>query len=315
MAAAAKKPLVLLWGQDSFLLREAAFELLGNVRPTEVDANEWQGGETSDLATPSLFGEERALLVTDARKLPEQGVREIAAYSVAPAPDAVLILLVEVGERGKPAAALTKLLKEHGEVREVAVDRKSLGKWVADRAKKKHVQIKPDAIQALVEALGEQPAVLDQALEQLAAAFPGTALTKKEVAQQFRGLGEQRMWDLCDRAFGKDLQGSMRSLASLMDVREDLSLPILGALASRIRDLLKVKALPESAPPAEIAKAAGLRFDWQGRKYRDQARAFTMEELIDLHGEIVEADRVLKTGSAGDVVLPVLISKMAAAAG
>ena len=37
-----------------------------------------------------------------------------------------------------------------------------------------------------------------------------------------------------------------------------------------------------------------------------------MEELIDLHGEIVEADRVLKTGSAGDVVLPVLISKVAA---
>ena len=311
----AKRPtLVLLWGRDPFLLREAAFELLGGVRPTEVDANEWQGGETADLATPSLFGEERALVVTDCRKLPEHGTRELAAYAAAPSPDATLVLIAEVGERGKAPAALVKLVKDHGEVREIAVDRKSLGKWVADRAKRKHVQIKPDAIAALVESLGEQPAVLDQALEQLGSAFAGGPITKKEVLSQFRGLGEQRMWDLCDRAFGKDLDGSMRSLASLMDTREDLSLPILGALASRIRDLLRVKALPESAPPAEIARAAGLRFDWQGRKYRDQARAYTMKELVELHGEIVEADRVLKTGAAGDVVLPVLISKVAAGA-
>jgi DNA polymerase III delta subunit len=195
------------------------------------------------------------------------------------------------------------------------VDRKSLGKWLAERSKRKRLQIRPDAIAALVEALGEQPAVLDQALEQLGSAFPGAAISKKEVAAQFRGLGEQRMWDLCDRAFGRDLDGSMRSLASLMDTREDLSLPVLGALASRIRDLLRIKALPESTPPAEIAKAAGLRFDWQARKYRDQARAFSMRQLVALHGEIVEADRVLKTGAGGDVVLPVLISKMAAGAG
>src|SRR5205807_84584 len=220
---------------------EAAHDLLGDVRPTEVDAAEWQGGETEDLATPSLFGEARALIVTNCRKLPEHGVREVAAYAASPAPDATLILLAEVGDRGKAPAALSKLLKERGEVREVAVDRKSLGKWVADRAKGKQLQVKPDAIAALVDALGEQPAVLDQALEQLAAAFPGSAITNKEVAQQFRGLGEQRMWDLCDRAFGRDLDGSMRSLASLMDTREDLSLPILGSLASRIRDLLRVK--------------------------------------------------------------------------
>ncbi len=44
---------VLLWGEDDFLLREAALELLGDLRPTEVDAAEWQGGELQDLATPS----------------------------------------------------------------------------------------------------------------------------------------------------------------------------------------------------------------------------------------------------------------------
>ena len=60
---------VLLWGEDPFLLREAALETLGEVRATEVDAAEWRGGETADLATPSLFGDARALLVIDCRSL------------------------------------------------------------------------------------------------------------------------------------------------------------------------------------------------------------------------------------------------------
>ena len=68
-------PVVLLWGEDGFLLREAALELLGDLRPVEVDGGLWQGGETADLATPSLFGERRALLISDAKALPEEGVR------------------------------------------------------------------------------------------------------------------------------------------------------------------------------------------------------------------------------------------------
>jgi len=59
----------LLWGEDPYLLRERALELVGDRRPTEVDANEWRGIELQDLATPSLFGEPRALIVTGAGAL------------------------------------------------------------------------------------------------------------------------------------------------------------------------------------------------------------------------------------------------------
>jgi DNA polymerase III delta subunit len=47
----------LLWGEDPYLLRERALELVGDCRPTEVDANEWRGSELQDLATASLFAE------------------------------------------------------------------------------------------------------------------------------------------------------------------------------------------------------------------------------------------------------------------
>ena len=68
-AMAALGPVTMLWGEDAFLLREAALAMLGDIQATEVDAAEWEGGELQDLATPSLFGEPRALLVTDCRSL------------------------------------------------------------------------------------------------------------------------------------------------------------------------------------------------------------------------------------------------------
>jgi DNA polymerase III subunit delta len=306
---------VLLWGEDPFLLRDAVHGLLGDARPTEIDAADWQGGETSDLSTPSLFGEARALVVTDCRRLPDDAFREIGAYLDSPAPDAFLVLIAQVGDRGKAPAALAKLLKDRGEVREVAVSRKDLSKWVVERAKGKEMKIRADAATALIEHLGESPAVLDGALDQLGAAYPGAQVTKDLVLTQFRGLGEQRLWDLCDRAFGQDLAGAERSLASLLASGPDASLAILGGLASRLRDLLRVKAVPDSAPAAEVARAAGLRFDWQGRRYREQAKRFGPEDLVRLHEEVVEADRAMKSGASGDVVLPVLVAKVASVGG
>jgi DNA polymerase-3 subunit delta len=302
----------LLWGEDPFLLREAAAELLADVQPVEVDAAEWRGGETSDLATPSLFGERRALLVTDAKSLPPAAVAELEAYLAHPAPGATLVLLAVVGERAKAPAALAKLVRPVGDVREVRVARRDLPGWVARRASIRRVRLAPDAATALVSSIGEDPASIDQALVQLSTAFPEQRVTTDLVARQFRGLGDQHTWDLCDRAFRKDLPAAMRSLRALTESRAD-PLMILGAIAARLRDLVRVRALPERMPMSDVARAAGLRFEWQARAYRDQARRFTLGQLVLIHDEVVEADRLLKSAGAdaAGVVLPMLVARIA----
>ncbi len=306
-------PVHLLWGEDDFLLREAALEILGDVRPREVDGAEWQGGETADLATPSLFGEPRGLLVTNAKGLPDEGVHELGRYLEAPDPDAPLVLLATVGERAKAPAALAKLVQAVGSVVEVRVARKDLPSWLARRATAKGMSLAPAGASALVDVLGADPAAVDQALEQLGSAFPGERVTAELVAKQFRGLGEQHTWDLCDRAFGRDLPGAMRSLRTLLDARDE-GLMILGALAARLRDLMRVRSLPERTPPAELAKRAGLRFEWQARRYRDQAKRFTLEELVQAHERVAWADRALKSGATDDVVLPIVVAAIAGGA-
>ena len=310
---AAEPNVLLLWGEDPFLLREAATEALHGVHPAEVDGDEWVGGETSDLATPSLFGEERALLVNGCRHLNEAASRELAAYLASPAPDARLVLLCQVAERGKPPAALLKQVQPVGKVVQVAVARKDLPSWLVSRAERHGAKVAPDAARAMVEVLGEQPAALDAGLEQLARAFGGGRITREQVESQFRGLGEQKVWDLCDRLFERDAARAVRSLRSLLEAREE-PLMILGGVSSRVRDLIRVKALPDRTSPAEAAKEAGLRFDWQVRRYREQARRFTMAELVAIHARIAQADRELKSGATGDVVLPVVVTEIASPA-
>jgi DNA polymerase III subunit delta len=302
---------ILLWGEDPYLLRLAAADVLDGVDPREVAAPEWSGGETSDLATPSLFGGRRALLVTDCRALAPEGVRELAGYLSAPDPDATLVLLAVVPERGKAPAALAKLVKPVGEIREVRVARRDLPAWVVARARSHGADIEPAAAPVLVGILGEEPAALDQALAQLATAYAGGRISEEMVSAQFRGLGEQHMWDVCDRAFGRDAAGAMRALGSMLEQRDD-PLKILGGIASRVRDLLRIRSLPDRMPLEDVAKAAGLRFDWQARRYRDQARRFTVEELVAVHARVAALDRALKSGADGDIAMPMLIADIAA---
>jgi DNA polymerase-3 subunit delta len=305
-------PVRLLWGDDPFLLREAALAALGNLEhPAEADAQAWQGGELQDLATPSLFGEPRGLLVTCLRAPSKEVLGELATYLAAPDPAAALVITCEVGERAaKAPAALTKLIEPFGEVRKVAVDRKGLEAWLLDRAKASQIDLAGPAARALVDTLGEDPGQLAAALDQLADAFPGQSITKEQVAKQFRGIGEQKVWDLCDRAFSKDLPGAIRSLRSLEEGRDE-PLMLLGGIAGRLRDLIKVREQPDGLSPRDLAAAAGLRFDWQARRYRDQVRNFSMPELLRLHARITETDRALKSGSTGDVVMPALIAEIA----
>jgi DNA polymerase-3 subunit delta len=301
----------MFWGEDEFLLRLAALAYLraADVRTKEVDAREWQSGELSDLATPSLWGERRALLVTGCQGLPEAGLRELRAYVEAPSPDAVCAL-TQVS-RGKGPPPLAKSVQAGGGlVRQVAVKRQDLPRWVLERAQARGVQLSPPGAAALVGTLGEDPGTLDQAVEQLAGAFGGRAVGPDEVHAQFQGLGEQQVWDLCDQAFSGRLPDALVTLRILLDARQD-PLLILGGIASRLRDLLKVRSLPERMPPAEGARAAGLRFDWQYRRYREQATRSTPEALVALHEQVVRADRALKGGAPGDVVLSALVAAMA----
>jgi DNA polymerase III delta subunit len=306
-------PVLLLWGSDSFLLREAGREAFGHIEPTVTAGTEWRPGCTADLATPSLLGEARGLLVTEADALPDEALDEVTRYAATPGGDALLVLCWVVGPRAKgPPKGLLTRLGDGVEVRRVAVERRDLPRWVLARARRRGIRATPQGASSLIQTVGEDPSGLDQAVEQIAGSHPEDGLTPDAVAAQFRGFGDRRTWELCDAAFTGDAPGALRALAGMLHAGEE-PLMILGGVASRMRDLLRVASLPPRTPLGEVARAAGLRFDWQARRYRDQARRFAPAQLRALHAAVAEADGLIKQGGAGDVILTMVVSRIASA--
>jgi DNA polymerase-3 subunit delta len=304
----------LLWGENEFLLREAALASFGPDRPQVVDALDWRPGLVADLSTPSLFGEDRGLVLTSAEDLPEDALAEVARHAPDPPPRTRLVLAAVVGSRAKgPPRALSKAVGSGAEVRRVALERRDLPGWVRGRTRDLGLKADGRGITALIETVGEDPAILHQAIRQVAAVNPPGGLTEESVAAQFRGFGDRRVWEVCDAAFSGNARTALRSLAGMLEAREE-PLLVLGGIASRLRDLIRVRSLPPGMSQAQVAKAAGLRFDWQARRYVEQARRFAEEDLAALHADVVEADRTLKQGGAGDVVLSIVVTRIAAAA-
>jgi DNA polymerase-3 subunit delta len=301
-------PIRLLWGEDSFLVREAAMEALGGVQAREVDGADWSGGETADLATPSLFGEPRALLVTNCQDLTDEGLRELRAYVLSPSPDATLVV---TGRGIKAAPPIAKDFEKAGfKPERIELARKELSGWLVKRARARDIQLRAPAANTLVELIGESPAELDRAVDQMAAAFPGRPIEPALVERQFRGLGDHKTWEVCDKAFGGDLSGAIRALQAMLAAREE-PLVILGGIAARVRDLQRVAAVPADVQPKDAARMAGLRFEWQFKRYRDTARRQPPGALASLHLAVANADRALKNGAGGDVVLPMLLARIA----
>ncbi|HEX9823629.1 MAG TPA: DNA polymerase III subunit delta [Actinomycetota bacterium] len=304
-------PVVMLWGESAFLLREAAHRALGDDPFGEVDGEAWHGGLLADLATPSLFGERRGLLVAEAQDLKADSVDAIAAYALEPNPDARLVLAVTVSARAKgPPARMSKMLQGRAHIERVGVERKELPRWVIARAKERGIPSTPAGATALIETVGEDPALLAQSVAQIANAFPREGVTPETVGAQFRGLGDRRIWELCDAAFGRQGPAAVRHLRAMLDAREQ-PLAILGGVAARLRELLRVAGVPPGMKPAEAARAAGLRFDWQVRRYREQVARFGEGELVDLLTRVVEADAQIKLGGAPEVVLAKLVARIA----
>ena len=304
-------PLALFWGEDEFLLREAANDLLAElgVHADEVAGSDWRGGETANLSTPSLFGEQRALLVTGVQSLSEAAAGELRGYLAAPVPDAVLVLTGVSRSKGGPPIGKA-VTAAGGTVRQIALRSKDVTGWAVTRAKRRSVALTGPGASALVSTVGESPAELAQAIEQLGAAFPGASIGPDQVRAQFRGFGDQQIWDLCDHALAGRVGPALVTLRALLEDRE-AGLLILGGVAARVRDLIRVRSLPERMPPADAARAAGLRFDWQVKRYREQAGRFTMDELNALQLRLVEADRAMKGGVSEGVVLPGVVAAMA----
>ncbi len=169
-------PLHLVTGPEDLLADRAVERVVAaaragapDIQVVTVEAGGYTAGDLAAHATPSLFGEGTVLVVRGLEDAPDELVEDARALVEAPAPDTVLVLRHRSGQRGK--GLLDAARKAGASVHDCAKITSDADKttFVQSEFRTARRSISPDAVAALVEALGQDVRELANACAQLMA--------------------------------------------------------------------------------------------------------------------------------------------------
>lgn len=244
-----------------------------------------------------FLAERRLVIVYDALKHSKagKGREELRSYCerVPATCDLVFVEQEEVDRRH----LLFTYLSKHGVVREFPLlQGAELLRWIEQRAKMLHATIEPAAAQRLVELAGNESRLLANELAKLASYVGRNGkIDLRAVDRLVTDQQEQNLFAFLDELSSRRLGSALRGARALI---EDGQAPpyVLFMLARQIRILLQVRQLLSQRRRAdEIAAELNLK-PFVARKATEQARNFSLAELIHAHDRLLELDHAIKTG-------------------
>ncbi len=290
-------PLTLVVGDEELLVSRAVGAVLRAARArnphTEVvdlDAGAVAKGDLVEVLSPSLFGDERVLVVRGVQDLDKDVAAELVAYAADPLPEicvvavhaggvkgkAVLTALAGAGARRVDAPKITKASERRELVR---TELRSDGRQVAD-----------EAVTLLLDAVGTDLRELCSAASQLLSDTEGP-ITAEVVARYHRGRAESSGFAIADRAVDGDLPGALE-LARWGATTGLAPVLVTSSLASTLRAVAQVASAGRT-PAHQLAGQLGMP-PWKVEKTQRQARAWRPEGLSAALHAVAVADGEVK---------------------
>ena len=257
------------------------------VEVSRLAAATYEAGQLTWLASPSLFGERRLVIVEGAEAMNDSFLTECLAYLEAPADDVWLVVRHGGGNRGK------RLLDALGRTGTVvaceAVKRESdKVEFVRGDFRRAGRRIDQEAVQALVDAVGSDLRELDAAVRQLLADTTGM-VTAATVNRYHAGRVEASGFRVADAALAGDAATAI-TLARHAIATGTPAVPLVAALAAKLRTLAKVGAMRgRSLSAADIGLAP-----WQVQRAERELRGWRPESLAEAISAVARADEEVK---------------------
>jgi DNA polymerase-3 subunit delta len=271
----------LLFGSEEVLADRALRALERENSTAEkitLDGGELEPGDFSNSTAPSLFGEERLVVLRDLQDIPEEAQGEILHFLADQPADITLVLIHPGGVKGKA-------IKKDGEKIEL------IKAEALDRGRK----ISSDAARALVDASGSEAREMISTLHQLLSDTAGT-IEVKDVNALFAGRVETTSFAVADAILESSLGQALVTLRQALDTGVD-PVVIVNSLASSLRTLAKVGSAPRSARAAELAPVLGMA-PWQVDKARRQLAGWSGAGITSAISAIAYADSQVKGGGS-----------------
>ena len=240
------EPVYVLASAEPLLVDRAVAALRDRVVPEALRAFNLDAMDGKGLAAARILAAARTVPMMAERRLVL--VREIAAMTAAelgglieylddPCPSTVLVASAsKVDRRLKFFAAAGK----KGWLHELSAPRDLAG-WVGSEAAERKVQIRPDAVRRLVDAVGADLARLALALDQLALYAGARAISVDDVDDLVADTRERSVFELTDAIGAADRPRALGAVAALVDQRQS-PIGVVSMLARHIRQLSLYRA-------------------------------------------------------------------------
>jgi len=305
----------VIYGRDLGVVRERASLLAGKVTPrpddpfdvallTDSDLDSDGGRLEGELAAQSLMGGRRLVrlrLNTEKANLDKQAAEALAAHAEGRLnPEA--FFLIEAGNLGRDSA-LRKAAEKAVQAVSIPCYEDEPGdtaRLVREALAKDGVSLNADALALFVARLPKERGVARQEIERLALYLgPGSnRMATPADLEDFLGVEpEASLSDAAADAFGGRIAEAQAGLRRAAQEGEagPAAVRAIGFYLGRLRRTLTLAK--SGAGLQEAAKASGV-FWKNEREFLRQARAWSLEELDRLQGEVLNADRMCKqTGS------------------
>jgi DNA polymerase III subunit delta len=299
----------LVLGEEELLVERAVADVLRAARTqagtdevpvNRLRAGEVETGELAELLSPSLFADERVVVLEAAAEAGKDAVALIGA-AAADLPAGTALVVIHSG--GGRAKALAGQLRELGaQVHPCARITKGSERadFVRGEFRRLKVKVDDDTVTALLDGVGSDLRELASACSQLVADTDGR-VDIAAVRRYHIGKAEVTGFEIADKAVVGDTTGSAEALRWAM-MRGVPHVLLADALAEAVHTIARVG--PLSGDPYRLAAQLGMP-PWRVQKAQKQARRWSRDTVAtamrlvatlnaDVKGAAADADYVLE---------------------
>ena len=289
-------PVHLVLGEDEFLAERATKKIIAEagdgVEVSTLRAGEVTEGEIAMVTSPSLFAEDRVVLVKNTELAGKEPTEVLLNACVDPAPGIVLIIQHTGGGRQKSLVPKFKKIAEVHEVNPLNDGQRRT--WLTEEFRSHGVRPTPDVVAAVLESVGSDLRELASAVSQLVADTDGE-ITVAAVREYYVGVAEVAGFDIADQAVAG------RADRALASTRRALQLgispvTIAAALAHKVGDIAKLYGVRGN--PEQIARTVGMH-PFVAKKTMQLARQWSGRAVSEAVVIVADLDAEVK-GQGGD---------------
>lgn len=293
--------LVLIQGSESLLADRAISQVISkypNAQVSNLYADEIEVGIITDNLAPSLFGDQRVVVIRDSQELVAECADELITYLENQDENLILVLWHKGGVKGK--GLVDKVKKLNPQLISVEAIKKDSEKseFIRNEFKSYNRKITSEAIQALIDSLGSDMRELAAACSQLASDVAlQKVIDEVDVAKYQQGRVESTGFDVADAVVDGKTAEALIALRNALATGTDPVL-IVSALAASFRTLAKVSGSSRGSNSYELASSLALA-PWQIEKARKQLTGWSENGLAKAVIAIAAVDADIK-GAASD---------------